>query len=126
MFSLLAGTEIADGVWYPRGGFGAVRDGLCDAACANGAEVRTGTPVRRVRVQGGRATGVELENGEFVAADVVVTNADVPYAYDDLLAGPRAAETARELSEKSFSAGVVSFNWSVKGRLTKILQDILN
>ena len=121
VFSLLAGTEIADGVWYPRGGFGAVRDGLRDAACANGADVRTGAHVRRVTVAGGRATGVELENGEFVAADVVVTNADVPYAYDDLLEGPRAAETARELSEKSFSAGVVSFNWSVKGRLTKIL-----
>ena len=55
------------------------------------------------------------------SADVVVTNADVPYAYDDLLEGPRAAETARNLSEKSFSAGVVSFNWSVRGRLSRIL-----
>ena len=45
----------------------------------------------------------------------------MPYAYDDLLEGPRAAETARNLSEKSFSAGVVSFNWSVRGRLSRIL-----
>jgi phytoene desaturase (3,4-didehydrolycopene-forming) len=31
VYSLLAGTELTDGVWYPRGGFGKARNLLlCD------------------------------------------------------------------------------------------------
>jgi len=122
VFSLLAGTELADGVWYPKGGFGAVRDGLRQAAHKNGAEVTTNAMVRRVVVEQGRAVGVELESdGEFIPADVVVANPDVPYTYDELLVGPAAAKTARTLGEKKYSAGVVSFNWCVEGRLSRIL-----
>jgi len=42
------------------------------AATQRGVVYRTGTQVRRVVVEHGRATGVALEDGSFVAADVVV------------------------------------------------------
>jgi len=83
VFSLLAATELRDGVWYPEGGFGAVRDALLRCAVEAGAEVRAGARVRRVVVRGGgRVAGVELEGGAGVErADAVVCNADVPSAY---------------------------------------------
>jgi phytoene dehydrogenase-like protein len=61
------------GSWgYPRGGMGAVSDALRRSAEEFGAEVRTNAPVERILQREGRVTGVVLEGGEELRADVVV------------------------------------------------------
>jgi phytoene dehydrogenase-like protein len=61
------------GSWgFPEGGMGGVTKAMRAAAEAFGAVVRTGAPVARIRVEGGRATGVVLESGEEIPADVVI------------------------------------------------------
>src|SRR5512138_758677 len=65
------------GVWgYVRGGMGGISNAIASAAREKGAEIRTGARVDRVRLQGGRATGVVLEGGEEIAARRVVSCAD--------------------------------------------------
>ena len=51
MFSLLAATELTDGVWYPRGGFGTVRDALEKIAAKLGVSLRTGTDVAEILLE---------------------------------------------------------------------------
>jgi phytoene dehydrogenase-like protein len=61
------------GSWgYPRGGMGAVSDALKRSAEDFGAEVRTNAPVERILQKDGRVTGVVLEGGEELEADLVV------------------------------------------------------
>jgi phytoene dehydrogenase-like protein len=61
------------GSWgFPRGGMGGVTQAMAAAAGALGAEIRTAAPVRRITTRGGRATGVVLDGGEELAADLVV------------------------------------------------------
>jgi phytoene dehydrogenase-like protein len=61
------------GGWgFPKGGMGGVTQAMAAAAGALGAEIRTSAPVRRITTRGGRATGVVLEGGEELAADLVV------------------------------------------------------
>jgi len=60
----------------PRGGTGAVAEAIASSARALGVEIRTGAPVARIQVTGGRATGVVLENGDEIGARVVVSGAD--------------------------------------------------
>jgi phytoene dehydrogenase-like protein len=60
----------------PEGGMGAVAEALAAAARANGATVRTGAPVARITLDGGRVSGVELADGEVLPAATVVSNAD--------------------------------------------------
>jgi phytoene dehydrogenase-like protein len=61
------------GVWgYVKGGMGMVSFYFCDAAREAGAVVATGVPVARITPGG----GVILEGGEFIAAPVVISNAD--------------------------------------------------
>jgi phytoene desaturase (3,4-didehydrolycopene-forming) len=50
-----------------------------------GVEYRLSTPIERILVSGGAATGVQLASGETLTADVVVNNADLVYAYNNLL-----------------------------------------
>ncbi len=59
-----------------RGGTGAVSNAIASAAREQGAEIRTETTVTRILTKNGRATGVVLENGDEIAANVVVSSVD--------------------------------------------------
>ena len=81
VFNLLfrAGGEAAGqrgALALPKGGMGALGDALAAAVKAAGGEVRTGAPVERVLVEGGRAVGVVLAGGEEIRAEAVISNAD--------------------------------------------------
>ena len=69
----------------PKGGTGGVSNAIGNAARALGAEIRTGAPVARVQVRGGRASGVVLESGEEIAAGVVLSSVDARRTYLGLL-----------------------------------------
>jgi len=60
----------------PVGGMGAVTGAIAAAAERAGVTVRTSSPVARITLEGDRVSGVELENGEKLAAGTVVSNAD--------------------------------------------------
>lgn len=74
MFSLLAATEITDGVFYPVGGFSKVTEGLQAICQAHGVRVLTSAAVSSIRSKGCVVTGVELQDGAVLEADTVVTN----------------------------------------------------
>ncbi|MGA8457480.1 MAG: NAD(P)/FAD-dependent oxidoreductase, partial [Streptosporangiaceae bacterium] len=62
------------GNWgFQEGGMGAVSTAIERAARSHGAEIRTGARVARVLVDGGRVTGVVLDNGDEIRAKVVVS-----------------------------------------------------
>ena len=60
----------------PRGGTGGVSNAIGSAARALGAEIRCEAPVASLLVEGDRATGVALESGEELRADVVLSSLD--------------------------------------------------
>ncbi|MFN7977884.1 MAG: NAD(P)/FAD-dependent oxidoreductase [Vicinamibacterales bacterium] len=59
-----------------RGGTGAVSNAIAGAARRFGAEIRTEAPVAHILTTNGRTTGVALENGDEIQADVVVSSVD--------------------------------------------------
>ena len=69
----------------PKGGTGGISNAIASAAGANGAEIRTEAPVARILTRGGRATGVALESGDEISADVVLSSVDVRRTFIDLL-----------------------------------------
>lgn len=85
IYAVIAYLDAVAGVYFPRGGVHAVSRALAGAAEKHGVRIRYGTTVTRVETAGGRATGVVTADGEFVPADVVVLNPDLPIAYRDLL-----------------------------------------
>ena len=69
----------------PRGGMGAVTSALGAAAERNGVSIRTSSRVKRIQIDGDRIQGVELDNGEQIAAAAVVSNADPRTTFFGLL-----------------------------------------
>ena len=66
------------GSWgFARGGMGAVSGSIASAFQAYGGELRTEAGVDKIIVQGGKAQGVALENGEEIKGRLVVSAMDV-------------------------------------------------
>lgn len=84
-FATMLMSYVADGAYYCRGTFQRFADALGAAVCARGGEVLLRSPVRRILVEGGRARGVVLENGQRIATDRVLSNADALQTVHELV-----------------------------------------
>jgi phytoene desaturase len=110
-------VEQAFGSWYVRGGLHRLAAAVAERAAERGATIRLGSPVRRVLLAGGRATGVELTDGERVAADVVVSGADAAALYRDLLPVDRRTRgPRRDLARATPSLSGVVLLLALRGR----------
>ena len=109
-FSMMPYTELAHGVWYPKGGMYSIVETLMDLARQVGVEFVFNSTVERIDVNAMHARGVLLADGAFLEADVVLANADLPYVYQQLL--PEDG-MVKALARKRFSCSVISFFWGV-------------
>ena len=79
----------------PTGGMKNFLSALTSAATAAGVTIRTGTPVAQIVItpseQGQHCSGVQLENGEVLTSERVVSSADPKTTFLDLV-GPRHLE----------------------------------
>ena len=83
--------KAAGAVSIPAGGMGAVTEALAGAARKFGADIRTGSPVSEILMDGNAVAGVQLDNGEQITAATVVSNADPKTTILELL-GARHVE----------------------------------
>lgn len=85
LYNLMSHMDFNQGVFYPQGGFYELIKALARVAEKNGAKLRTSSPVKRIIVKSGKAAGVELESGEIIEADLVISNADMEHTESRLL-----------------------------------------
>jgi phytoene desaturase len=103
IYTLIHYLERRWGVFFPRGGTGALVRALVRLFEGMGGELRLATPVERVRLASGPAGGVRhlvtSARGE-EAFDVVVSNADLHHTYATLYAGAPGADATRRRLER--------------------------
>ncbi|HEU0296726.1 MAG TPA: phytoene desaturase family protein [Anaerolineales bacterium] len=109
-FSMMPYTELAHGVWYPKGGMYSVVQTLTNLARAAGVEFIFNSAVERIDTNSTHAQGVLLADGTRLDADMVLANADLPYVYQNLL--PHDG-MVKAFSRKRFSCSAISFFWGV-------------
>ncbi|WP_427913340.1 phytoene desaturase [Ramlibacter sp. MMS24-I3-19] len=103
IYALIHALEREWGVWFPRGGTGALVRGLVKLFEDLGGRLLLSSPVDRIEVENGRACALRI-GGERFAFDQVASNADVVQTYERLLGHvPRGFEEARRLKGKRFS-----------------------
>jgi phytoene desaturase len=100
IYGLIHYLERRWGVFFTMGGTGALVAAYAKLMQEEGVKVRLGATVAEITLDGRKATGVRLENGETLKADVVVSNADPMHLYRQML--PDAAlNMATKLKRKS-------------------------
>ena len=109
IYTLIPFLERRWGVFFPRGGTGALVAALVGLFERMGGQVRLSTKVERVWPEaGGHRVAARHRDDPAPAApehfDVVVSNADLHHTYDRLLRGiPAAGDTARRLEKMDWS-----------------------
>ncbi|WP_026354211.1 phytoene desaturase [Massilia niastensis] len=104
IYTLIHALERRWGVWFPRGGTGALVRALVQLFEDIGGRIELNAPVARIETGGARVSGVRLEDGRLFPADAVASNADVVHTYASLLGQhPRGAAQAGALRRKRFS-----------------------
>jgi phytoene desaturase len=88
-YGVIAYMDTVAGVYFPRGGVGALASALADAAAAHGAAMRYRTGAAWLERSGERVTAVRTSHGERIACDAVVLTPDLPVSYRLLGRAPR-------------------------------------
>ncbi|NUB43505.1 phytoene desaturase [Fertoebacter nigrum] len=106
----------ARGVWAVQGGMHGLAQALAKLAAAQGVQFRYGTGVARIIWQGGRVSGVQLDDKRSLACDRVVFNGDPAALRAGLLGGgAKAALPASAVTKRSLSAYVWAFAARAEG-----------
>ena len=120
VYCLIAFLERRWGVHFPMGGTGSLVKGLVSLIEGQGGAVRCNRGVAQITVETGangiaRATGVRLESGETIAADVVVSNADSAWTYRHLVAPEhRSRWTDRRIERARYSMSLFVWYFGTK------------
>ena len=109
-------VEQAYGGWYINGGMRLLADALLQRCVDVGVTVRTGARVTRIRQP---VSGVLLQDGSEVPADLVVANADAAHVYADLVDCP---SPQRRLARATPSLSGFVLLLAVEGRTEGIAQ----
>jgi phytoene desaturase len=88
-YCLIAHLESKYGVHYAVGGTGALVRGIAGLVERQGGKLRYDSEVAEIATDAGRVSGVRLASGEFIAADIIVSNADPAWTYGRLLGNHR-------------------------------------
>lgn len=109
VLSLVWEAEAA-GIWRVTGGMHHLARAMAGLAEAKGARFVYRCGVRRILVEGGRAAGVELEDGQRIDAGAVIHAGDPAALARGILGGPAvSAVAARGIRPRSLSAQVWAF-----------------
>jgi phytoene dehydrogenase-like protein len=101
---------------FVAGGMGRLSEVLATAARENGAEIRTAAPVARILLDGDRAIGVALEDGQEIGAVTVASSADPRRTFFDLI-GPEKLdpEFVRKVGNILYRGSTAKVNLALSG-----------
>ena len=110
IFSMLPFMELTDGVFFPKGGMNGVSEKLEAIALENGVDIHYRMPVSRIRIEGKKVEGIELADGTYFPADIVLANADLPYVYEELLPPGPMLKRVKKLGH---TCSAIVFHWGM-------------
>jgi phytoene desaturase (3,4-didehydrolycopene-forming) len=135
VFGLLAAIELHPtnkkcGVYAPVGGFGAVTKGMEELATNLGVTIQCNTTVTQITADGlyYHNTDADSDSTLFEPADLVIVNADLPYATKTMLLDDNSDVKSNAVVADRFdwddrhrlSSGVVAFHWSLDKEMTDL------
>ena len=120
--AMIPHLEFGFGTFVPYGGMVAITESLVALAERQGVQFHYGQRVERIRVNGRRATGIQV-GGTELPATVVVSNMDITPTYRRLLPDLKAPE--KTLGQERSSSALI-FYWGVRREFPELnLHNIL-
>jgi phytoene desaturase len=113
----IAFVEEAFGAWHVSGGLGQLANQLAERLSELHVDVHLNSPVERIIINSGRASGVRLSDGREFSADALVANADAYELYEKLVEPTfRSRKPRRALRRATPSLSGFSLLLGLKGK----------
>lgn len=125
LYHLMSHLDLADGVLYPRGGFGEVVRALERLATERGAVIETGARVAHITATDAAATGVRLADGRRLDADLVVSTADLHRTETEMLPPSLQSYPEPWWTKRTPSPGALLLLLGVEGELPQLTHHTL-
>ena len=122
VYCLIAFLERRWGVHFAMGGTGKLVQGLISLIEGQGGKLRCNAEVASIRVEQGRACGVDLQNGEHIAADIVVSNMDPAWLYRYIVPDSVARRrwTDRRIDKARYSMSLFVWYFGTRRRYPEV------
>jgi phytoene desaturase len=115
IYALIHALERKGGVWFAKGGTGALIAGMVKLFEDLGGKVHLNAEIDRIESANDRVSGVILTDGRQFSFDQIASNADVVHTYRDMLRGTQRGETnAKALAKKRFSMSLFVIYFGLK------------
>jgi phytoene desaturase len=117
IYGLIHYLERAYGVYFAMGGTGAIVSALSGLMKRNDIEIILNTTVKKLVIENKTVTGLILDNGTQLDADIVVSNADVAYLYQKMIDKKQVAVSSKlklKLAHYSMGLFVIYFGTTKK------------
>lgn len=102
--NVIAHVELTGGVWYPQDGIYSIAQALEKLATELGVTIKTDCSVEQINIQNNQATGVTLDSGQIMDADIIVSNVDVTTTAKYLLPdGTPSTSNLQKMESADFS-----------------------
>lgn len=124
LYHLMSHTDLVQGVKYPLGGFHAVVEALKRLACQRQVEFRFHQPVTQITTTRTKnrvkATGVRLATGDQLAADIVISTADLHHTETALLPQELRSYSDKRFAKQDQGISAVLVLLGIKGKLPEL------
>ncbi len=108
VYALIHHLEREWGIWFAMGGTGAIIDAMVALFESSGGNLMLNSTVEEIIIEDGWATGVRLDNGSVLGADIVVSNADIATTYKKMIpAAARPSHSDEKLESMRYSMSLV-------------------
>lgn len=122
LYAMIHYLERQWGIHYALGGTGALVEGMCQLLTELGGRLHLNTPVAEILVDSvdrRRVTALRLATGQIIAADHIVSNADVAFTYRNLIpATHRRHNTDRRLQRMKYGMSLFVLYFGTNRRYT--------
>ena len=99
-------------VGYPKGGCVSIPKAYAKGIKKFGGEIKTELQVKKVVIENNIAKGIELDNGEFISSNIVISNAGIIETVSNLV--------GRNYFNKTYLDGLDKLKYSMSGIMFKI------
>jgi phytoene desaturase len=120
LYNIMSHIDFNMGVFYPQGGIYSIIRALEAIGTKHGVRYRTEAPVAQILTEGGRASGVRLESGERLRADLVISNADMAHTETELLNKESRTYPARYWAKKTLAPSAFILYLGLKGQVPSL------
>lgn len=117
LYSLMSALDFDEGVYYPKGTMYSVVTALTRIGKKIGVQYHLNAPVNRIITEKARAAAIELDDSQQIAADIVISNADLHYTETHLLNSAAQSYPARYWHRQQASPSALLMYLGIDGKV---------